>query len=85
MDLLLKILGGITLSIILVVGTFLAFFWWKLRGIAKGVGASLPPPATVDLTPETDPRWLETDDAKRDLAELAACGYVRGAAFTSTA
>jgi hypothetical protein len=81
MDLLLKIVGGITLSIIILVGGFIAFVWWKLRGIAKGLGESLPPPATVDLTLEPDPKWVNTDAVRRDLAALQACGYVQGAAY----
>lgn len=82
MSLFLKILGGLTLTVILLVGAFLFFIWWKLRGIAKGLGADFPTPATIDLTLEADPKWLKKDKARSELAALAACGYVRGPAYT---
>ena len=83
MGLFLKLLGGLTLAVILLLGAFLFFLWWKLRGIAKGLrGGGFPTPSTIDLTLEADPKWLTKDQARQDLAALATCGYVRGAAYT---
>ncbi len=82
MDLFLKIIGGLTLTVILLVGGFLFFVWWKLRGIAKGLAASTSTPSTVDLTLEADPKWIKKENVRRDFAALETDGYVRGAAYT---
>jgi hypothetical protein len=82
MDLFLKIIGGLALTAFLLIGGFLFFLWWKLRGIAKGLAASTTPPSTVDLTLEADPKWIKKENVRRDFAALEADGYVRGAAYT---
>jgi hypothetical protein len=82
MDLFLKIIGGLTLAVVLLIALFLFFLWAKLRRIAKGIAASVPTPSTIDLTPEADSPWTGKDPAAHELAALEACGYVRGPAYT---
>jgi len=82
MDIFLKIIGGLTVAVILLVGSFLLLVWWKFRSIAKGLTNSFPTPATIDLTLETDPKWLRKEGVPASLAALEACGYNRGPAYT---
>jgi hypothetical protein len=56
MDLLRKILGGITLTVIVVVGGCRLLLWWKLRGIARDLAGTFPTPAIVQLAPEAE--WM---------------------------
>ena len=81
MDLFLKTLGVIALTIIVLVAGIILLYWRKLRRIAKGVGRAFPTPSTIDLNLDSDPTWLEHGDARRDLATLESCGYVRGPAY----
>lgn len=82
MDLFLKIIGGLTVAVILLVGSFLFLIWWKFRSIAKELANSFPTPATIDLTLEADPKWLGKEGVPASLAALEACGYTRGPAYT---
>lgn len=77
MEIFLQILGVLALVVfILILG---AILWFRsvVRRFAKG---GLPP-STVDLTPETESKWMETSAVKRDLDALKGCGYVCGTAY----
>jgi hypothetical protein len=82
MDIFLKLLGGIALTIVLLIAGFILWFRWKMRTIAKGLAGGVLPPSTIDLTPDPDPTWSKKSNVQRDLAALESCGFTRGPAYT---
>ncbi len=82
MSLFLKIVGGLAIAFLFVLGLFVFWVWWKLRRLAKGIKASTPTPSTIELTPDPEAEWVNKDQAKQDLAALAALGYVRGLTYS---
>lgn len=82
MSLFLKIVGGLALAFVFAIGLFLFYIWRKLRGIAKEMRSGSPTPSTISLKPEPTAEWVNTDQARRDIAALEGLGYVRGLAYT---
>jgi len=79
MDLFLKIIGGLALVVGGILVLFLLFLWWGFRSLARN---SPPPPSTIDLLPEAEPKWLEAEAVRTDLAAYEALGFARGPAYT---
>lgn len=82
MDLLLKLLGGITLLVITVLGGGILYLRWKFGSAIKLLGKNIPQPATVSLIPNESPDWIRSPKVAADIKELVALGFTSGVVYS---